>query len=178
MVKKISNKSVTGTDSKSLPIILMSRLYPLLIISVLAVILYSNSFDCSFHFDDFGNIVNNTAIHDISDVKAIWNFVSRRFIGNYTFALNYHFHGLNPLGYHLVNLTVHLLAALAVYWMTLALFVTPELGTHRLRIRARSVSLVISLLFVSHPVQTQAVTYIVQRTTSLAALFYLLSIAM
>jgi hypothetical protein len=74
------------------------NLISILLICLLGVIAYSNSFDCSFHFDDILNIEENIAIRNISNVQAWWGFVSSRPMGYLSFALNYHFHRLDVWG--------------------------------------------------------------------------------
>lgn len=154
------------------------RLFFLFLIIATGIICYASSLDASFHFDDFQSIVRNRAIRDILDFGAIWQGRSTRFVAYLTFALNYRIHGLNVLGYHLFNLLVHLSASLTLYWFVKILFLTPELKRNPLAPEARNVALAVSLVFVSHPIETQAVTYIVQRIASLAALFYLLSVTL
>ena len=66
----------------------------LAIILVLGTVIYSNSFDCTFHFDDIISIVNNDAIKDVSDINTIWKSNSRRFIAYLSLAINHHFGAL------------------------------------------------------------------------------------
>jgi tetratricopeptide (TPR) repeat protein len=146
------------------------------IILLLGVIIYSNSYNCSFHFDDAQSIVNNPDIRSLDNVKPILNSGRTRFIPYYTFAINYHFGQLNVRGYHIVNLLIHLINAALVWLITLLLFSTPSLKNNPLVKHKRSIAIITALLFVSHPLATQSVTYIVQRMNSLAALFYLLSL--
>lgn len=149
------------------------------LIAILAVglYIYSNSFDCSFQFDDKSNIVDNQAIRTLSDIQAIWNFDHSRFWAYYTFALNYHLGGLNVWGFHFFNVVIHLLNACVVFWITLLLFRSPGLKDQPVARHASAIALITALLFVSHPLATGAVTYIVQRLASLAALFYFLVVA-
>jgi tetratricopeptide (TPR) repeat protein len=95
-----------------------------------------------------------------------------------TFALNYRLHGLQVTGYHLVNLAIHLAAALTLYFLVISAmaalrhsFSTGEEDP----LAGRFVPLAAALLFALHPLQTQAVTYTIQRYTCLATLFYLLT---
>jgi protein O-mannosyl-transferase len=79
-----------------------------------------------------------------------------------------------------VNLGIHIVNALLVYALLLLTFKTPAMRQFA-DPDSRTplfIALFSALLFVSHPLQTQAVTYIVQRLTSLATLFYLLSLLM
>jgi protein O-mannosyl-transferase len=171
-VKKIS--STKGFNKSLLSAVL--RIYPLLLIGILGLIIYSNTFNSSFHLDDFRNITENRAIRDIHDVREIWDFLNRRFIGYYTFAMNYHFHRLDVHGYHAVNLLIHIGASMFAFWLALLILSTPAMQKEEISTHKRLVALGCGLIFVSHPVQTQAVTYIVQRFASLAALFYLASL--
>jgi len=149
-----------------------------MLIVVLGSIIYSNSFKCAFQFDDFWIIVNNTKIYDLWDIKAWTGFFSTRPVSVFSFALNYHFSQLNVQYYHLVNLFIHLVNACLVWWLTLLIFSSPAVSNHKLAKHKRTIALLVALLFVSHPLATQVVTYITQRMASLAAMFYLLSVAL
>ena len=84
------------------------KLFSIILISCLGIIVYSNSFHCSFHFDDNFYIKNNPFVKDIQDLFNIWKFYPCRFITFLSFSVNYHFYGLNVFGYHLLNLIAHL----------------------------------------------------------------------
>lgn len=140
------------------------------------IIIYSNSFSCSFHLDDDPNIVYNDKIRDWRNFQAIWEGHRTRFFTFLTFAANYHFGGYRVWGYHFVNLLIHLINALLVWQLARRIFETPALKHHPLASRRNLLALAIGLMFVAHPLATQSVTYIVQRLASLAALFYFASI--
>ncbi|MBI4690866.1 MAG: hypothetical protein HY754_11485, partial [Nitrospirae bacterium] len=119
-----------------------------------------------------------------------------------TFTLNYHLGGLDVTGYHIMNLTIHILNAILVYFLMVLTFKTPYFIMRISECGFRNsenniphsafgiphffspihpftyLPLFIALIFVSHPIQIQAVTYIVQRFASLATAFYLLSLVM
>ncbi len=145
------------------------------IIFLLGILIYANSFAGAFHFDDLNNIVDNKKLRDFTDVEGIWRMSQRRFLAYYSFALNYHYGELNVWGYHLVNLFIHLMNACLVGWMTLLLFKTPSLKANSLAKHSLAISFCAALLFVSHPLATQSVTYIVQRMASMVSMFYLLT---
>lgn len=151
----------------------------LLIVS-LGILIYSNSLNNAFHFDDMFFIVDKPEIRELGNLPAIWHAHSHpaRFIAFYSFALNYHFHQYQVFGYHLFNLAVHLLNAILVWWLVRLLFMTVRLRNDPLNQFKEWIALFAALIFVSHPLQTQAVTYISQRFASLAALFYLFSVCM
>lgn len=150
----------------------------ILMIIILGYKIYANSFDCSFQLDDKHNITDNEVIKSLSNIKQIWDLSHSRFLAFFTFAVNYHFDEFNVEGYHKVNLMIHLMNACLVFWITRLMFATPFLKNLAVARHAQSISLITALLFVSHPLATGAVTYIVQRMASMVALFYFLSIAM
>ena len=144
----------------------------------LGVLIYANTFSNSFHFDDFKSILFNPSIRNISDLRAIWNFWPTRFATYLSFALSYHSSNFNVFGYHFFNLIVHLANSLLVWKLTLLTFRTPLMKDKKIAPLAQAIAFFAGLIFVAHPIQTQAVTYIVQRTTSLAAFFYLISLVL
>jgi hypothetical protein len=166
-----------------------------LTIIFVVLLIYSNTFNASFQFDDHPNIVNNPVIKDLqyfadpSLVKStniqrsLIPLFKTRYIGYLTFALNYGLHGLDIMGYHLVNIFIHMFNSLLLYWfMTLTFRTTFFSVSGRHPVFPDStrnfMAFFTALLFAVHPIQTQAVTYIVQRFTSLATLFYLLALVM
>jgi tetratricopeptide (TPR) repeat protein len=170
---------------------LQKSILHILLITTVGLLAYSNTFNVPFQFDDSHAIVNNPIIKDLnyfvdpSGVKGlildnfdIYKALKARYIGFVTLALNYSVHGLDVTGYHVVNLTIHIINALLVYYLIVLTFRTPALRRSSLRDRSWFIAALSALLFVSHPIQTQAVTYIVGRLASLTTLFYLLSIVM
>ena len=148
----------------------------IIMILVLGGMIYSNTYDCSFQFDDKHNIIDNEAIRSLSNLKAMWDLNQSRFLAFYSFALNYHFGQLNVQGYHAVNVLIHLTNSILIFFLTQLLFTTPVLKNNSLAGHAKSVSLITALMFVAHPLATGSVTYIVQRMASMVALFYFLAL--
>ncbi|HUJ18697.1 MAG TPA: tetratricopeptide repeat protein [Nitrospirota bacterium] len=146
----------------------------LLVLIGLAV--YSNTFSVPFQFDDPSNITDNPIVRDIGSFLKWEAATQPRSLTYFTFALNYRLHGTGVAGYHIVNLAIHIINALLVYWLISLCFRTPPLRQSLPRLPASTIAFFAALLFISHPVQTQAVTYIVQRLASLAALFSLASL--
>lgn len=140
---------------------------------ITGLVIYSNTFHSTFHFDDKFNIVENYLLRDLT---RFWPPLGTRWAGFFSFALNYKINGLNVVGYHLVNTFIHVINAFLVYLVTLLTFDMPAIKDV-VKDKARYVAAVIAaFIFISHPVQTQAVTYITQRFASLSALFFLLSL--
>ena len=97
--------------------------------------------------------------------------VNGRPLVNLSLALNYAFGGLAPRGYHIVNLTIHTLAALALFGLMRRTLLLTSLAPSALPL-----ALATALLWTIHPLQTAAVTYTVQRSEALMALFFLLTL--
>ncbi len=138
--------------------------------------IYSNIFEAPFVFDDIGNIVENNKIKNLSN---LWPPVDTRYITYLTFSLNYYIGGLDPFGYHLVNIIIHLANSVIVFLLVLTLFKTPwvrSTKTERLEEIAFAVAVTTALVFAFHPVHTSAVTYVTQRFAALATAFYILSL--
>jgi hypothetical protein len=141
------------------------------------VFAYANTFNVPFLFDDIPVILDNYLIKNISN---LWPPSGTRWFGSLTFALNYAAGGAEVSGYHIVNLGIHLAASLLVYCLVNLTFRTPLFHTNHQRAICNNTIVfapfAAAYLFASHPIQTQAVTYIVQRFASLATLLFLASI--
>src|SRR6266567_3390765 len=153
--------------------------WPFATLVLLTLAAYSNSFGGSFQLDDLSSIVDDPVIKDLRHfLPGGEGYLQRpnRSVAYLTFAMNYWVGGLAPAGYHVVNLCVHLLNALLVYALVALCFRTPRLRDSGLSLHAREIAAVAAVLFATHPLQTQAVTYVVQRITSLATTFCLLAL--
>ncbi|MCF8131432.1 MAG: tetratricopeptide repeat protein [Deltaproteobacteria bacterium] len=151
---------------------------------LLILITYSNSFDASWHFDDVKNIVENKPLHltelSLDNIGqtffASWKSPGKLYrpVASFSFALNYYLHGVKVAGYHLVNLSIHFLAACFLF-----LFIYHTLNLPILQSKYNSnayfVALLSTTLWAINPLQTQAVTYVVQRMTSLAGMFCIMA---
>lgn len=153
------------------------------IIALLVFLCYSNSLQNSWHFDDISNIIENENIHfdSFSSDELRKLFYSSdggkisRPVANLTFAVNYLISGFDTTSYHIVNILIHIFSSCVAYLIflqTLRLSASKKL--HSLpELSWYDIALLGSILWALHPIQVQAVTYIVQRMASLAALFYL-----
>jgi hypothetical protein len=138
--------------------------------------MYSNTLRVPFVFDDLIYIQNNPILRNPLNLTDIIGFAPSRWIGFFTFGLNYYFGQENTFGYHLVNLVIHIGSAISCYCLVLLTFRTPRLKGQASSDFKSTLALLAGLIFVSHPVQTEAVTYVWQRVESLAAFFYLWSL--
>jgi protein O-mannosyl-transferase len=137
--------------------------------------IYGNTFLSPFLFDDGYFIVNNAQIQNLSNLRPLFQDESnrRRFFTFLTFALNYHFGKENVFGYHFINISIHILNSLLVWLFVFQLLSLPCLKDNPLSQHKGAASFLAALIFLTHPIQTQAITYISQRFTSLASFFYL-----
>jgi protein O-mannosyl-transferase len=148
-----------------------------LFISVIGLLAYSNTFNSPFSFDDTANLLNNPVVTNFSALGLKQAFWSRRAIGIITFQLNYLLTGWSLPWFHLTNIFIHVSAALVAYQLVKLLMKTPYAEKHAdEEFLQLPIPFFVALFFVAHPVQTQAVTYIVQRFSSLSTLFYLAAI--
>jgi len=153
--------------------LLLSRWFSpafVLVAALFTVAIYSNSFEAAFQFDDLPIIVENPQLRDLGNIPQV--LAGQRGLTMATFAVNYAFGGIDTTGYHAVNVAIHIINTAFAY---LLLLYTLRL-TGSTEASARRLSALAALLFAAHPVQTQAVTYIVQRMESLMSLFFLLAL--
>jgi protein O-mannosyl-transferase len=158
--------------------------FSVLSIAIILLAVYGNSFECSWHFDDKPNITENPNLHMTefsleqinkalkSNRKHPQTFY--RPVVCLSFALNHYFGGLGVFGYHLVNLVIHFLSSVFLFLFILNTLSLPSLRKNYSS-SAYEIALLATILWAINPIQTQAVTYIVQRMASLAAMFYIIS---
>ncbi|MBU9888702.1 MAG: tetratricopeptide repeat protein [Candidatus Omnitrophica bacterium] len=145
----------------------------LLLYAAVGLLVYSNSFRADFHLDDYVSIGKLGGQISVSDLWGHPNCSKRRLLPDLTLALNYRHGGMQAEGYHAVNLAVHVLASFFAFllsWLTLN---APVFRTVPLPVSRGAVALFSGLVFLCHPLQTESVTYICQRYTSIAGFFYL-----
>ena len=163
--------------------------YLLLVLMVLGA--YANSFRAGWHFDDVDHITGNPAIQikDFTKESIISALYAaprldestpprmHRPLATLTFALNWYVGQDDVFGYHLFNIIVHLLAACLLFKAICLLYRTPRLESLRGE-GVQYVALLAAALWAANPLQTQAVTYIVQRMASMAAMFFMLALVL
>ncbi len=167
----------------------------MLIVAILVLSVYSNTLQSPFVFDDRSHIASNPHIRiteltfDNISRAAFNNPLANRPIVTISFALNYYFHGYDVAGYHLVNILIHIINSLLVYYF-LKTTLMISMGAYAVSGRRngirrnldvrnqREISFMAfsaAAIWAVHPLHTQSVTYIVQRMNSMAAMFYILS---
>jgi Tfp pilus assembly protein PilF len=152
---------------------------------VLIFIIYSNTFNASWHMDDYSNITHNTQAHiknlqqsSLFETFFLQDGHSRKLfrpVSRLTFAINWYFCKNKVFGYHMVNVLIHFLTAFFLFLTVYNILDLPFLKGKYIGDKY-SIALLTGVFWSINPVQTQAVTYIVQRMTSLATAFYVLTI--
>ncbi|CAK8714465.1 hypothetical protein GCAAIG_03820 [Candidatus Electronema halotolerans] len=152
----------------------------------LICLVYFNTLNSSWHFDDEPNILLNSSLH-LTDfyLKSLadtlishpdWsNPKLYRPISCFTFALNWYFGQDDPTGYHIVNISIHIITAFFLFLVLLQIMRLTDV-TKEGEPKNYFIALLGAALWAAAPIQTQAVTYIVQRMASLAAMFTILAI--
>lgn len=152
---------------------------PFLLFAVVVFLLYSNTFQSPFIFDDWYHIEANPHIRittlswESLKQAAFDSPLGRRPVAYLTLALNYYFHGYELFSYHLVNILIHLGAVCFLY-----MFLQTTLKLVQAKQGARHgdwLPLIAAMIWLVHPLQVQSVTYIIQRMNSLASMFYILA---
>jgi len=156
------------------------------VLGILTLGLYASTADFPFVFDDLNNIRDNPHIRvERLSWDALWraatNGPNRRPVAYASFALSHRVGGLEPAAYRWGNVAVHAVCGWLVYLLALRLLAlhgrlpgqSPPCSFPKTRVAA---ALLTAAIFVAHPLQTQSVTYVVQRMASLSALFSLVSL--
>lgn len=147
------------------------HLWPIVIISVVTLLAYWNSLPGEFVYDDSVVVVDRKEIQSLHSIPTLFkqsywgpgrgSFGAYRPLTNVSFALNYAVSGLNPTGYHIVNILLHWVNAGLIYVLVLAY------------LENRSAALITGVFFAIHPIHTEAVSAIAGRPEVLAATFCL-----
>ena len=149
---------------------------------LLTLVAYCNSFENSFQFDDEPRILNEEGVRSFRGVcKLSPFFAGKRSVVYLTLWLNYRFGGYSAGGYHVFNVLVHAANGVLAYFFVLTLLsIRAGEGSAGASqggsLRVRFIGLATGLLFALHPIQTQSVTYIIQRAELLAGFFGLITL--
>jgi len=153
---------------------------PALALVAAVVLAYANTLHAPFLFDDGGAVTRNPTIRDLTSLAVLrppadGSTTTGRPVVNLSFALNFAVSGENAGSYHALNLALHAAAALALLGIVRRTLRLPALSA-RWGASAPSVAFFTALLWALHPLQTESVSCIAQRTESLCGLFFLLTL--
>ncbi len=168
------NNEIRLTDCRKI-VFAMSTL------AILILAIYSNTFHSPFHFDDRHNIEERSGIQlkeiSWSNIKnTLYNEKGKLYrpVACFSLAINYYFGQKNVFGYHLVNVCIHFISSFFLFLLIYRLIHLPVFQ-NKYSADAYFIALLSAILWATNPLQTQAVTYIVQRMASLAGMFYVIS---
>jgi len=149
------------------------------LLAIIVVLIYTPSLTTPFIFDDISNIRDNPHIRipALSLQNLVWagfhSPITNRPVANISFALNYYANGYNPVGFHVVNVLIHIASGFLLYFLAKATLASPALKAEYARFGW--IPFFTVFIWIVHPLQTQSVSYLVQRMNSLEAMFYILS---
>lgn len=161
------------------------RTWLILLVLLLTALAYAPGLGGGYTFDDFPNIVDNTALHVSSINAAAWREAMwaspasdlQRPLASLSFALNHYFTGLDPLPMKVTNLSIHLCNGLLLFYLLrrIARVAVRSDGTTAVRDDRRSewLALVVTAIWLLHPINLTAVLFVVQRMESLSQTFVL-----
>ncbi len=149
-------------------------------------VVYSTAFDAPFYFDTVVHLRDRSNLQVVSLSPQVlwdamhWDFGGRldRPVSRLSLALTHYFFGLSPRAYRVGNLLVHTVSAWALYFLLVSVLRTPRVERTNPYLASRAVpaAACAALLWALHPVQTNAVTYVIQRMASLCGAFTFLSV--
>lgn len=154
---------------------LLNPLTHIAVLLAVCSILYGPILHAPFQFDDFGILMRNPNIESLPHFFKNWQNLERKALTFLTFAINYRIGGQDTFGYHAVNVALHFFTACFLYFIIRNLLRTPSLIDTPFAKEKELFALFVSLVFLTHPLQTQSVTYIWQRSELLSGFFYLLA---
>src|SRR5438093_11129631 len=157
------------------------RLFPIAVLALLGIGAYWNSLHAPFAFDDIDSVERNPIVRFATQPYRH----SPRSLLFLTFAFNNWLNGQNPLGYHIVNLVLHILNGFLVFAIARRIYDASsppgegrELGPilrpspYPLPV-GEGYALIAAAFFLVHPIQTESVTYISSRSELLSTMAYL-----
>jgi len=153
--------------------------YAFILVAIIGILAYANSFNNDFQFDDGYHIVDGTKIKNLDKMLTAehWKDIGNRPLAFFTLAVNYEMNELELPGYHVVNLLFHILAGFVTFLLIMEILSLSMFRKNKIVSEYKVlIALFAAFIFVAHPIQTQAVTYIIQRMSVMAGFFYIWSV--
>lgn len=185
--EKTDNSIIPLLQNLNILTLIRTHLFPLLLIAIISFSVYANTLNNGFVYDDERTIVTNTFIKKIGNLPKLFNKedyfaasseITYRPAVTFTYFLDYTFYGLNPLGYHLTNIILHGMNGVLLFIFLSLVFEQSKTRNPTSGFSLLSKPLLISLLFVTHPILTETVNLISYREDLLAFLFYFATLIM
>ncbi len=182
--KSRGRTKIFDLDSETLLSPCRKNAFAVVTVFIIILAVYSNTFDASWHFDDYSNIITNKPLH-LTELN--WQNIKKTFFADWhgsgklyrpmaclSFALNYYVGRTEVSGYHVVNIVIHFMSAVFLFFFIYHTLNLPLLKT-RYGPNSYFIAFLATMLWAISPVQTQAITYVVQRMASMAGMFYIMA---
>jgi len=148
-----------------------------IVIALAAAFAYANGLRGPFVFDDKGAILRNRSIENLAALRDVlfsgtYATVIGRPVYSLSLAVSHVLHGTDVFGWHVANVATHAAAGLALFGVVRRTLAAPR-APQTLAPHATGLAFAVALLWTVHPLQTESVTYVCQRTESLAGFFVL-----
>lgn len=163
------------------------HILPIFFITIISIAIYANTLKNGFVYDDVPTIVDNTFIKDFNNLPLLFRQdyfnisgeLSYRPVVTFTYFIDYALFGLRPWGFHLTNILLHTINGMLLYVLLVLLIRSevsePQSAVPRL---VANPPFLVSILFATHPVLTEAVNAISFREDLLVFLFYMASLCL
>lgn len=147
-----------------------------IIIIIAGFLLFFNTLSNEFVFDDESVVQNNQSIQSLASIPKYFTAEDgfHKVIGRYyrpivssTYAIDYALWKLDPWGFHLTNVIVHIIACLLLFALLKEIFKGKKYGI--------LASLIGTMVFLVHPIHTEAVSWVSGRTDSIVTIFFFAS---
>jgi protein O-mannosyl-transferase len=150
------------------------------LIALAGILTYWNSLAGAFILDDQSTIVENLQIRDLWDLASVFSpesdtAIAGRPLVNLSFAINHAIGGLAVRGYHIGNIAIHIVCALVVFGIVRRTIDLPGVR-ERFAVNSANFAFAIALLWMVHPLNSEVVDYLTERTESMMGMFYLLTL--
>lgn len=149
------------------------RLTLIFIFLIVGLVAFHNSFQAPFVFDDVRGVLENDNIRTLWPPWAPFRGTSRPLV-QVSLALNFAISGFSVWSYHTLNLLIHVAAALTLF--TTSRLTLKRYGPGNLKDASEGLAMAIALCWMVHPLQTESVTYVIQRGEAMMGLFCLLTL--
>lgn len=153
-------------------------IFAFLSLFILLCLAYGNSLQGVWVFDDHHDILRNEVLSSFTWPAFVQKYITDHFfrpLAILSFVMNYHLGGYDIYGYHIVNFTIHYISAIFIFLFVYKTMLLPSIA-EQYRVHAYSIALLTAVFWCTSPLHVTAVTFVTQRYTSLAGMFYFMTL--